>query len=79
MTLPMVYNGSVAFPTLKIVGKTMLVVCCFFFFSPPGVQGTQNKKQHGKLLILAAWCIPHVSGDMSAEARVHSISRPSAR
>lgn len=51
MTLPMVYNGSVAFPTLKILGKTMLVVVGFF---PSGVLGTQNKKQHGKLLILAA-------------------------
>lgn len=50
MTLPTVYNGSVAFPTLKIVGKTMLVVVFFY----PGVQGTQNKKQHGKLLVLAA-------------------------
>lgn len=30
MTLPMVYNGSVAFPTLKILGKTMFVVVGFF-------------------------------------------------
>lgn len=41
------FNGSVACFTVKTVGKTML-------FGFPKVLGKQNKKQHEKLLVLAA-------------------------